>query len=68
MAEQAILLTDAQVAALERKQNDDVAHGEIETVHPGDLESQDTFYDDTLKGVGRIYQQTFVYTSTARSP
>ena len=62
IAEQGILLTDAQVAALERKQDDDLAHGEIETAHPGYLGSQDTFYVGTIKGVGRIYQQTFVDT------
>ena len=62
VAEQGILLTDSQVAALERKQDDDLAHGEIETAHPGYLGSQDTFYVGTIKGVGRIYQQTFVDT------
>ena len=31
-------------------------------MHPGYLGSQDTFYVGTLKGVGRIYQQTFVDT------
>jgi len=56
------VLTEAQVAALERKQDDDAAHGEIETAHPGYLGSQDTFYVGTIKGVGRIYQQTFVDT------
>lgn len=56
------VLTEAQVAALERKQDDDMAHGEIETAHPGYLGSQDTFYVGTIKGVGRIYQQTFVDT------
>lgn len=56
------VLTEAQVQALERKQEDDVAQGEIETAHPGYLGSQDTFYVGTLKGVGRIYQQTFVDT------
>jgi len=56
------VLTEAQVVALERKQEDDVAHGEIETAHPGYLGSQDTFYVGTIKGVGRIYQQTFVDT------
>ena len=56
------VLTEAQVVALERKQDDDAAHGEIETAHPGYLGSQDTFYVGTLKGVGRIYQQTFVDT------
>ena len=56
------VLTEMQVQALERKQEDDAAHGEIETAHPGYLGSQDTFYVGTIKGVGRIYQQTFVYT------
>jgi transposase InsO family protein len=56
------VLTEAQVVALEKKQEDDVAHGEIETAHPGYLGSQDTFYVGTIKGVGRIYQQTFVDT------
>lgn len=56
------ILTEAQLAALERKREDDAACGEIETAHPGYLGSQDTFYVGTLKGVGRIYQQTFVDT------
>ncbi|WP_186064528.1 helix-turn-helix domain-containing protein, partial [Burkholderia gladioli] len=60
VAEKGIVLSDDQVAALERKQDDDLAHGEIETAHPGYLGSQDTFYVGTIKGVGRIYQQTFV--------
>ena len=57
-----MILTDIQVAALERKQEDDVECGEIETAHPGYLGSQDTFYVGNMKGVGRIYQQTFVDT------
>ncbi len=56
------VLTEAQVVALERKQDDDVIHGEIETAHPGYLGSQDTFYVGTIKGVERIYQQTFIDT------
>lgn len=62
VAEQGIVLTEAQIAALERKRDDDAACGEIETAHPGYLGSQDTFYVGTMKGVGRIYQQTFVDT------
>lgn len=62
IAETGEILTEAQVVALERKQDDDVAVGEIETAHPGYLGSQDTFYVGTIKGVGRIYQQTFVDT------
>jgi hypothetical protein len=55
-------LTEAQVNALEKKQDDDIAHGEIETAHPGYLDSQDIFYVGTVKGVGCIYQQRFVDT------
>ncbi len=62
VATEQIILTESQVQALERKKQDDEASGEIETVHPGYLGSQDTFYVGTLKGVGRVYQQTFVDT------
>lgn len=62
VAREGIVLTDAQIAALEKKAHDDEASGEIETAHPGYLGSQDTFYVGNLKGVGRIYQQTFVDT------
>jgi hypothetical protein len=47
VAERGILLTEAQLAALEKKKEDDIVHGEIETHHPGYLGSQDTFYVDT---------------------
>jgi transposase InsO family protein len=62
MAAEGLVLTEAQVQALEKKRQDDEASGEIETAHPGYLGSQDTFYVGTMKGVGRIYQQTFVDT------
>ncbi len=62
VAEEGLVLTEAQVTALEKKRHDDEACGEIETHHPGYLGSQDTFYVGTLKGVGRVYQQTFVDT------
>ena len=62
VAQDGLILSDSQIAALERKKHDDVACGEIETAHPGYLGSQDTFYVGNLKGVGRIYQQTFVDT------
>lgn len=62
VAEQGLILTEAQVAALEKKKQDDEFSGEIETAHPGYLGSQDTFYVGTFKGVGRVYQQTFVDT------
>lgn len=60
--EEGILLTEEQKIALEKKQDEQEAYGEIETAHPGYLGSQDSFYIGHLKGVGRIYQQTFVDT------
>lgn len=62
VAEEGLILTEAQVQALERKKLDDEACGEIDTAHPGYLGSQDTFYVGTFKGVGRVYQQTYVDT------
>lgn len=62
VAQEGNQLNDQQIAALERKHEDDVACGEIETYHPGYLGAQDTFYVGNLKGVGRIYQQTFIDT------
>ncbi len=62
VAEDGLILTEPQVQALERKKQDDEACGEIDTAHPGYLGSQDTFYVGTFKGVGRVYQQTYVDT------
>ncbi len=64
VAQEGIILTESQLAALERAKEEKQAHGEIETEHPGYLGAQDTFYVGTLKGVGRIYQQTFIDTYT----
>ncbi len=62
MAQDGIELNDQQIAALERKHEDNVACSEIEIAHPGYLGAQNTFYVGNLKGVGRIYQQTFIDT------
>ncbi|WP_445359636.1 IS481 family transposase [Microbulbifer sp. ANSA005] len=62
VAKEGLILTESQVQALERKRHDDEACGEIDTQHPGYLGSQDTFYVGTFKGVGRVYQQTYVDT------
>jgi transposase InsO family protein len=64
VAQEGLILTEDQLRALERAKQEKQAHGEIETEHPGYLGSQDTFYVGTLKGVGRIYQQTFIDTYT----
>ena len=64
VAQEGIILTESQVVALEKAKAAKEAHGEIESEHPGYLGSQDTYYVGTIKGVGRIYQQTFVDTYT----
>ncbi len=61
-AQDGILLTEEQLRCLEKAALEKEAHGEIETEHPGYLGSQDTYFVGTMKGVGRIYQQTFIDT------
>jgi Winged helix-turn helix len=52
----------AQVIALEKAKPEKEAHGEFESEHPGYCGAQETFYVGNLKGVGRVYQQTFIDT------
>ena len=62
LANETMVLTEAQLKALENAKEQRQAEGEIETHHPGYLGSQDTYYVGTIKGIGRIYQQTFIDT------
>lgn len=62
VAQDGIILTEEQITALEKAKEEKEAHGEIETEHPGYLGSQDSYYVGNIKGIGRIYQQTFVDT------
>jgi len=61
-AENAGILTESQVQALEEAKEERQAHGEIESPHPGYLFAQDTCYIGYIKGVGRLYQQTGIDT------
>ena len=62
VAQDGLILTEAQLVAMEKKREQQEAIGEIETEHPGYLGAQDTYYVGNIKGVGRIYQQTFIDT------
>jgi transposase InsO family protein len=61
-AENTNILTESQVKALEEAKEEKDVYGEVETPHPGFLLAQDTCYIGTIKGVGRIYQQTGIDT------
>jgi len=61
-AQDGLVYTESQLAALEKSKQEKESHGQIDTQHPGYLGEQDTYYVGTIKGVGRIYQQTFIDT------
>lgn len=62
--QEGLVLTETQVAALEKAKLEKEAHGEFESECPGYCGAQDTFYVGKMKGVGMIYQQTFIDTYT----
>ncbi|MCD6201669.1 MAG: hypothetical protein J7K46_07665 [Bacteroidales bacterium] len=64
VTQEGIILSEEQLAALERKKEEEISKGEIETHYPGYLGAQDTYYVGSIRGVGRIYQQIFIDTYT----
>ncbi len=61
VAQDGLIFIEAQLAALEHKKEEQEKLGDIET-HHGYLGAQDTYYVGYIKGVGKIYQQTFIDT------
>ena len=58
---ESLILTERANGNLGESQRDQ-SMGEFQSECPGYCGAQDTFYVGTLKGVGRIYQQTFIDT------
>jgi transposase InsO family protein len=62
VAQDGIILTESQLKELEKRKSKREATGEIESEHPGFLGAQDTYYVGNFKGIGKVYQQTFIDT------
>ena len=60
MAQDGLVLTERQLAALEKQEASKEAYGEIDTAHPGYLGCQDTYYVGNFKGIGKVSGQVFI--------
>lgn len=77
MANEGTIQSEDQVVAFEKRKRDDLACGEIETAHSGNLGSQDTFYVGNLKRLGVLINKPlwtltvewhFVSSTTTKTP
>ena len=62
VAQEGLGLTESRLAALEKAKSEKEAHGEFESERPGYWRSGHLSHVGNMKGVGRIYQQTYVDT------
>jgi transposase InsO family protein len=62
VAQDGIILTESQLKELEKQKSKGEATEEMESEHPGFLGAQDTYYVGNFKGIGKVYQQTFIDT------
>ena len=61
VAKENLILTEEQVKALEKAKEEKSAKGEIETLFPGYLGAQDTYYVGYIKGVGNLSTNVYWY-------
>lgn len=64
VAQDGLILTESQLAALEKAKSEKEAPGAFESERPGYCGAQDAFYVGNMKGVGPICQQTFIDASS----